>query len=259
MKRIYFLLVGLLILTGFANAQDQFQKKVFINGNDTLPYRLLLPLDYDANKAYPLLIFLHGAGERGNDNEKQLVHGAKMFLVDSVRKNYPAIVVFPQCSTTSFWASIGFTIDSVTKKRSISFNADNKPSAAMKSLMALYKQLHKDHKIDKDRQYAGGLSMGAMGTFELVNRLPDTFAAAFAICGGGDTSTVEKLKPTAWWIFHGLEDAVVDPQFSKDMAAALEQNGAEVKLSLYPAVNHNSWDNAFKEPDFFSWIFSHKK
>ncbi|MES2881984.1 MAG: phospholipase, partial [Bacteroidota bacterium] len=107
MKRFILILSCLLAMhTVFAQNMDLYQKHLYISGTDTLPYRLLLPENYDASKKYPLIYFLHGAGERGNDNEKQLVHGAKLFLKDSVRRNFPAIIVFPQCPSNSFWSNV---------------------------------------------------------------------------------------------------------------------------------------------------------
>ena len=261
MKKLSGSLLATLFVVNFVAAQtiSTYQKKVLIEGADTLPYRVLLPEDYNANSKYPLVLFLHGAGERGNDNEKQLTHGSKIFLEDSIRKNYPAIVVFPQCGESSYWSNVVATIDSTSDKRSFKFNPGGEPTAAMKLLLALLPRLEIDYKLDKSQLYVGGLSMGGMGTFELARRMPGTFAAAFAICGGADTSTAKLVTSTAWWIFHGLKDNVVDPKFSKNMAAALENDGAEVMLTLYPEANHNSWDAAFKEPDFFSWIFSHKR
>lgn len=244
---------------GFSQQFSLFEKKEFISKGDTMPYRILLPQNFDAQKQYPLVLFLHGAGERGNDNEKQLTHGAKMFLEDSIRNKYPAIIVFPQCAQNSFWANIDFKIDSVTNKRALVYKVDGEPTKAMELLLGLYNNLKETYHPDQSRLYVGGLSMGGMGTFEIARRLPDNFAAAFAICGGANTATAAQLKNTAWWIFHGLKDEVVNPQNSIDMAEALKKAGAEVVLTLYPEANHNSWDDAFKEPEFFSWLFKHSK
>lgn len=244
-------------LTTTAQDFSAYQKKVFVSGNDTMGYRLLLPQDYDSKKVYPLLLFLHGAGERGNDNEKQLVHGAGLFLVDSIRKKYPAIVVFPQCSADSYWSSMNIRYDSVSKTREFIFDADNAPTKAMELVIKLYKQLKKEFKTNPKKQYVGGLSMGGMGTFEIANRLPGAFAAAFAICGGGDPKTAETLSSTAWWIFHGLKDNVVNPKYSIEMANALKAAGADIRLTLYPEANHNSWDSAFAEPELMPWLWMH--
>ncbi len=252
------LLFILISLQGFSQDFSLFEKKEFIQNGDTLPYRILLPLNYDANTKYPMILFLHGAGERGNDNEKQLVHGAKLFLEDSVRNKYPAIIVFPQCPQNSFWANIDMRVDSITKKRMFLYKENGAPSKAMELLIGLYQDLTDKYATDAKRMYVGGLSMGGMGTFEITRRLPNNFAAAFAICGGANTATADQLKNTAWWVFHGMKDNVVNPQNSIDMAKALKEAGAEVKLTLYPEADHNSWDAAFKEPEFFSWLFGHR-
>ena len=104
-----------------------------------------------------------------------------------------------------------------------------------------------------------GLSMGGMGTFELVRRKPATFAAAVPICGGAHEATAKGLRKTAWWIFHGAKDDVVPPHYSKIMADALKKQKANVKFTLYPDANHNSWDPAFAEKDLLPWLFSHKR
>jgi predicted peptidase len=243
----------------FAQDFTVYQKHVFIQGTDSLPYRLLLPLNYDAKKNYPLILFLHGAGERGNDNEKQLLHGGDLFLKDSIRKNYPAIVVFPQCAANDFWSNIIVHDDSVAQKKIFEFPANLPPKTDLRLVILLLSDLEKNYKVDTKRIYVGGLSMGGMGTYELVRNMPGKFVAAFAICGGADPITAKQISKPSWWIFHGLKDNVVDPQLSKNMAAALKDAGADVKITLYPEDGHDSWDDAFKEPQFFSWMFSHHK
>ncbi len=254
-----FALVQIICMEAKAQDLNLYQKKWLIDGRDTLPYRLLLPQDYDASKKYPLILFLHGSGERGNDNEAQLVHGGRLFLQDSVRKNYPAIVVFPQCAANSFWSNVSIISDSIKGTRIFNFKPDGEPTKAMELLLELVKELTDTYPLDKNRLYIGGLSMGGMGTFELVRRKPKLFAAAFPICGGANAATAKKLKGPSWWIFHGLKDNVVDPVYSKIMAAALKDEGAKVKLTLYPEANHNSWDSAFAEKELMSWLFSQHK
>ena len=256
-----FLLIILFSFSLVTKAQDNnlYEKHWHVHNGDTLPYRLLLPENYDPAKKYPLILFLHGSGERGNDNELQLVHGAILFLRDSIRKNYPAIVVFPQCPLNSYWSNVHFTIDTVSKKRIMQFPVNSEPTIAMKMLLRLLGKLQHDYKLDKKRIYVGGLSMGGMGSFELVSRKPKLFAAAFPICGGANPVTAKKIKEPAWWIFHGLKDNVVDPDLSRQMATALKEVGADVKLTLYPEANHNSWDPAFAERDLLFWLFSQRR
>lgn len=252
-------LVVLISLPVITTAQDLslFQKKQFISGNDTLPYRLLLPENYEASKKYPLVFFLHGAGERGNDNEKQLVHGAKLFLKEEVRRDYPVIVVFPQCPQNSFWSNVDFRMEN--GKRVFGFKAQGEPTIAMKLAQELLYSIIKDYPVNKRQVYAGGLSMGGMGTFEIVRRNPRLFAAAFPICGGGEPTTASVMKKTKWWVFHGGKDDVVPPELSEKMVDALKAAKAAVKFTLYPEANHNSWDPAFAEPELLSWLFKQKK
>jgi predicted peptidase len=252
----------LIILAGFINAAQAqdislYEKKLYISGNDTMPYRLLLPVDFDASKKYPLVFFLHGAGERGNDNEKQLVHGANFFLKEEVRTKYPAIVVFPQCAENSFWSNVGFKMDN--GQRTFLFQEAGEATPAMKLAQELLRSLIKTYPVAKRQLYVGGLSMGGMGTFEIVRRNPQLFAAAIPICGGGNTATASSLKKTKWWVFHGGKDDVVPPQLSEEMVQALKKVKASVKFTLYPNANHNSWDAAFAEPDLLSWLFAQKK
>jgi predicted peptidase len=261
MTKKYLFSCALFLLAGIpAISQDLslYQKMNFVKGKNILPYRLLLPENYDASKKYPLILFLHGSGERGNDNEAQLIHGAGLFLRDSIRKKYPAIIVFPQCDTGSFWSNV--KIDrSKTDETRFGFQAGGKPTLSMELLQQLLKEIVKKYPVQKKQLYVGGLSMGGMGTFEIVYRNPGLFAAAFPICGGADAASAPKLKKTNWWIFHGAKDDVVLPVFSQRVVTALQNIQASVKFTLYPEANHNSWDSAFSEPGLMAWLFSNKK
>jgi predicted peptidase len=260
MKKFYFFCIMCLLALLQLQAQDLslYQKKWFVQNNDSLPYRLLLPQNFQSSKRYPLILVLHGAGERGADNEKQLKYGATLFLNDTVRKEFPAIVVFPQCAENSYWSNVKITSDS-TGKRLFNFQTDGEPTTAMRLLQRLVTSLTDNYPIDRKRIYVGGLSMGGMGTFELVRRNPLTFAAAFPICGGANPQTAGKLNKTAWWVFHGAKDDIVPPYLSQQMVEALKKQKAEVLFRLYPEANHNSWDSAFAEKDLLPWLFSHYK
>lgn len=159
---------------------------------------------------------LHGAGERGNDNESQLVHGSYLFQLEQFRAKYPAIVVFPQYPKSSYWANV---------KRDYEASLENKYTYAktlpinsqLEMVEDLMGFLKKNYRIDATRRYVGGLSMGAMGTFELVSRNPDYFTAAFPICGGANPNWTPLLQKTPLWIFHGEQDDVVWVEHSKRM------------------------------------------
>jgi predicted peptidase len=258
-KVFLFTLLGLVAMHDTkAQGFDAYEKKWLVQGPDTLPYRLLLPEGFDASKKYPLVLFLHGAGERGRDNEAQLTHGGQLFLNDTLRKSFPAIVVFPQCAPESYWSNVQRTTDS-TGKRTFTFQEGGAPTRPMAMLENLLEEVQRQYRIKGDQVYVMGLSMGGMGTFELARRHPDLFAAAVPICGGAHPSTAGALKSARWWVFHGAKDDVVPPQLSEEMVAALKAQGASVKFTVYPEAGHNSWDNAFAEPDLLPWLFAQHK
>lgn len=264
MKKNFLLLLTLVVLA-FSHTKAQsfteYQKEVYQHKADTLPYRILFPENFDPAKKYPVLFVLHGSGERGKDNEAQLRNGGKVFLSDAFRKQHQAVVIFPQCAKESYWANAITTRDPKTNSlTSIVFTTNKKPTQAMHALQSFVKHTLKNNYVDKDRVYVGGLSMGGMGTFELLWRKPKVFAAAFAICGGAHPETAKKYaKRVPLWIFHGGKDDIVPPKFSEQMVQAIKHNGGNPKFTLYPNANHNSWDNAFAEPELFTWLFEHKK
>lgn len=254
-------LILAVLLIGFATslrAQNSYQSFRFIQSGDTLPYRLLLPVDFDPNKEYPLLVFLHGRGESGRDNQKQLTHGSKQFLTDSFRQKHPAIIVFPQCAADDYWSNV-HTIADEKGKRSFYFVDGEAPSRSLELAMALTRHLMVQYRVKKDQVYAMGLSMGGMGVFEMVRRMPGVFAAAVPICGGAHPATAKSLRKVKWWVFHGAKDDVVLPRYSEEMVDALKKARASVRFTLYPNANHNSWDPAFAEPGLLDWLFDQHK
>ena len=250
MKKILF---SILFVSQTIVLCQEFSKELFVSDKDSLPYRLLLPKNFDNDKKYPLIIFLHGAGERGNDNELQLVHGKDLFINMNKNNNFPSIVVFPQCSKNSYWANVSRI------NNSFSFLDDPTENTSLKLVEGMINELQRNFKINSNQIYVGGLSMGGMGTFELVYRNPDMFAAAFAICGGANPKIGEKISKTNWRIYHGDKDFVVPVKLSIDMYNSIKSFNKNVYLKIYPNVNHNSWDNVFREPDLFKWLFSNSK
>ncbi|WP_236642044.1 GDSL-type esterase/lipase family protein [Dokdonia sinensis] len=233
-----------------------FEAKTFEHKGKTLGYQMLKPKNFDPNKTYPVHLFLHGAGERGDDNTAQLTHGSELF----VQKNdeFPAIIIFPQCPKDDYWAQVDITRNEQMGENIFSFPEVSEPTWAMGAVISLMDEMVKKVYVDKSRIYVGGLSMGGMGTYEMLHRRPDMFAAATAICGGGNLANIKNwASKTPIWIFHGEDDGVVPARYSKLITEALMRNEATPKISFYPNVKHNSWDNAFSEPDFFSWIYSH--
>lgn len=255
------ILPGLMLIffgvTAYAQDLSLYEKKSFQSSDGfDLPYRILYPENYQEEKAYPLILVLHGAGERGADNEKQLVHGSKLFLDPVVRRKYEAIVVFPQCPEDSYWSSV--TIDRNKAPLALKFDYTKPITRPLETAMELVQDIVGKGKAVVGQVYITGLSMGGMGTFEAVHRYPDVFAAALPICGGGDTAHYQKVK-TPFWVFHGSVDGVVDVAYSKAMVGKLKDLGVKVRYTEYPGVNHNSWDSAFAEPDFLKWMFKKKR
>jgi len=231
-----------------------YEKKQFVTSAGDLPYRILLPKDYKKSKSYPLILFLHGSGERGNDNEQQLTHGAQLFLKKDIREDYPAIVVFPQCPEELSWNNTKYvpTDDgyAVIYPKTIEYNAQQN------LLEGLIEYLKSSYPIDEKRLYVGGLSMGSMGTLELVRRNPTMFAAAIAICGAADPMAAAALEKTPLSIFHGGADTVIPASGSEALYKALKPFNADVRFTIYHGVGHDSWTNAFNEPDLLVWLFS---
>ncbi len=252
----FILSLVLLPFTVAAQEQEAFKKEHFIKGADTLNYRILFPKDFSEEKEYPVVLFLHGAGERGNDNQSQLTHGSELFLKN--QEEFPAIVIFPQAPKDDYWAKVEVNRDTVP----FQFDYMNKKPAtkSLQLVMDLMEEMISKNYVNKDRIYVGGLSMGGMGTFELIYKEPAMFAAAFAICGGANPE-IAKEYPKGFniWLFHGKKDDVVLPEYSEAMARAINHYGGNAKLSLYPDDNHNSWDSAFDEPNLLPWLFSHKR
>jgi predicted peptidase len=260
--RHFFLFIGFIVLAvTSAVAQDTtaFKKENYVSTSGLeLPYRILFPENYNKTKKYPLILFLHGAGERGNDNRSQLTHGSKFFIDSANRNAYPAIVIFPQCPAEGYWSSVDLKRN--TSPFTLQFDYTKPIAPPLQAAIELVQKMIATEGIDKSRVYITGLSMGGMGTFEAVYRYPDLFAAAVPICGGADVKAYDKrVSKIPFRVFHGEQDAVVDVKHSREIVKKLMVLNTTVEYIEYPEVNHNSWDNAFAEPDFLSWMFSKKR
>ncbi len=257
LKLSCFALLLLVFCCGLMNAAlaqtplFSFEKYISDKG-DTLLYRQLYP-DNDTTFKYPLVIFLHGSGERGNDNNAQLKWGVMNFASDQNMKLHPAFVIAPQCPTGSSWGS--FLNNRTTTQQSL----QPTPSKPMELLMELIHQVIKKFPIDTNRIYITGLSMGGFGTFDAIERYPNLFAAAVPVCGGGDTSKAASIMHIPTWIFLGADDPSVNPHYSLNMLQALTKAGAHPGFTQYPEVGHFSWISAYSDPMMMEWLFRQHK
>ncbi|MBI3416135.1 MAG: prolyl oligopeptidase family serine peptidase [Verrucomicrobia bacterium] len=229
-----------------ANAQaDKIQSaKAFkrqITTTVSAEYLLYLPHDYDQKKSkrWPLILFLHGAGERGTNVWTVAVHGPPKIV--KAKPDFQFIVVSPQCPTGQTW------------------NND--------TIMALLDEITAKYKVDKSRVYLTGLSMGGFGSWSLATSHPERFAAVAPICGGGDPIRIlladkqrlEILKSLPIWAFHGAKDNVVKLERSEQMVNAFKKIGNDVKLTVYPEAGHDSWTEAYNNPELYEWFLQHSR
>lgn len=256
-KYIAFFIVLLSFQNTQAQQKDLFEKQLFVVGEDTLPCRILTPLNFQIGKKYPLVVFLHGAGERGNDNHAQLQWGADLFLDSLNRINYPAIVVFPQCPSNDKWAE--YNKNPNADSTGYIYTTDAPIKKSLRLVSQFIDTLLSSGQVDKSRVYLGGLSMGGFGTYELLWRRPQTFAAAFPICGAMNPARViDFRKNLPLWIFHGDKDAIIFVSNSRLISNLAKKTNPNVRYTEYPGVGHDSWRNAFQEPELLTWVFSQR-
>ncbi len=240
-----------LLLAMPVHAADEYAAKIFTGAGGVLPYRMLSPAVIRADAKLPLVIFLHGAGERGDNNVRQLQHGGSLFLDPGNREKYPAFVVFPQCPTGKRWVEVDWGDPKPHQQ-------PKAPSEPMSLLMELIPSLVKSLPVDHSRIYIMGLSMGGFGTWDLTARHPDWFAAAVPICGGADNSTAPLLAKLPVWTFHGDQDSAIHVGRTRSMVEALRSAGGNPKYTELPGMSHNVWDTAFADPKLLPWLFAQK-
>jgi predicted peptidase len=237
----------------FSQSSSKFSVETYINDKgDTLRYRQLFP-DSDTLRRFPLIIFLHGSGERGKDNEAQLKWGVGNFATDENMMRYPAFVIAPQCPTGVSWSN--FNRD----RSSTQMTLLPTPTKPMQLLIELIGRLKRTLRVDTNRVYITGLSMGGYGTYDAIQRYPGLFAAAVPVCGGGDASRAPLIAHIPIWIFHGAEDPAVSPLYSLDMLHALTKAGAHPGFTQYPEVGHFSWLGAYSDQQMLAWLFRQRK
>jgi predicted peptidase len=220
------------------------------DGTEVL-YRFAAPEKTEEGKTYPLVLFLHGAGERGTDNKAQLKHGVDDILKGAAGLGEPVFLVAPQCPPEQWWAEP--TPDRLALKEAGGGNP------LLDAVLALVAETAEKHPIDPKRIYITGLSMGGFGTWDMLARSPQTWAAAIPICGGGDKKTAPAFKHIPIRIYHGAADEVVPPKSSELMAMALGNIGGKATIRLYPGVGHNSWTQTYKDREVIKWLFAQRK
>jgi len=238
--------------TAPASQPGAYEARVFKDAGDkTLLYRLLKPAKYDPDIKYPLVLFLHGAGERGADNRAQLIHGAPVLSRPEMMARYPSFVVAPQCPAGGKWSDVNWG--------AAKHETSAEPSEPMRLALALLAELPKEFSIDTDRLYVTGLSMGGYGAWDVIVRHPDLFAAAVPVCGGGDEAKAAAIAKLPIWCFHGDKDTTVPTARSRNMIEALRKAGGEPKYSELPGVGHNAWGPAYSNPELWKWLFAQKR
>ena len=215
-------------------------------------YRLLGPASITPGTRYPLVIFLHGAGERGNDNLSQLKYFPTWMAEQSARQAHPCFVLAPQCRDEQKWVDVDWSkIESTPQSPT--------PTVDMLAVIAALEDTLQREPIDPARIYLTGLSMGGYGSWDLAARMPDRFAAVLPICGGGDEATAAKIKDLPIWCFHGDADTAVRVERSRTMIEALRAAGGAPTYSELAGVGHDSWTPAYRDPDVLTWLFAQKK
>lgn len=198
-------------------------------------YLLALPEDYsaDGTKTWPLMVYLHGAGERGTDLEILKKHGPPKLIEEG--QKFPVIVASLQCEAGQIWNPHG--------------------------VKAVVDDLIKTHRVDAKRVYLTGLSLGGFGTWDTAMEYAEIFAAIVPICGGAGVRWVmaERIKDLPCWIFHGDKDTVVPLEFSTKIHGALSKAGSSAKLTVYPGVGHDSWTQTYANPELWEWLFTQQQ
>lgn len=220
-------------------------------------YRLLFPAGYqaDADTRYPLVLLLHGAGERGDDNQAQLRHGAAEFARADRQAAYPCFVVVPQVPRASRW------VDADWGQAGGRGTFPDKPSPSMQAALGIVRQWIDGGRVEAERVYVTGLSMGGYGSWFAAAHANELFAAAVPICGGGDPGWADRYGKLPIWAFHGSEDQAVPVERSREMIAALKQAGhqPEPKYTEYEGGGHNVWTQTYQRDDLFQWLFSQRR
>jgi predicted peptidase len=215
-----------LLFAAIATAAPVETKEKFDTDKGSIAYLRYLPDGYEEGR-HPLVIFLHGSGERGDDLERVKKHGPPKTALEG--HGYPFVLVAPQCPPDRWW------------------DADE--------VIALTRHLVATLRVDPTRVHLTGLSMGGYGTWACLAKAPDLYASGVPICGGGETATAARLMDIPIWAIHGEADPVVPVEKTREMEAAiLKAGGKRLRTTYYPGVEHDSWTRAYADPALFAWM-----
>ena len=227
----------------FARSVDHREEnsmEEWVEGNfEGLPYRVLFPKNYQPALKYPLVLFLHGSAESGNDNRSQISNGVELFAKRSYRNKFPAIVIAPQSPTDDSWGGLFYGGQTETQKK----------------VIALIDQISQLYPVDSSRRYLTGVSMGAIGAWDMVWRYPNTFAALLPIAGAADPSSAQALTQLPIWAFHGSDDDAVDPHEVREIFSFMKNNRGRMLYTEYPGIGHDSWSQTYRDPSVIDWLF----
>jgi len=241
---------------GLDELRSAFEAREFAaSDGGKLLYRLLRPKGYDPNKTYPLVLVLHGAGGRGDDNWRQIADQPAPFLAlasDAIQDKHPCLVVAPQCPKGKRWVNVPWRKGSYSQ-------AEVPISPELKRVLELLAQLRAEFQVDANRIYVTGLSMGGYGAWDIIGREPKLFAAAVPVCGAGDPSRAPAIAKMAVWAFHGARDGVVPVRGSREMVAALKKAGGRPRYNEFPGVGHAAWGPAYATKGLWEWLLAQRR
>lgn len=241
------------VRTNIYDVNVVFKKKEITRDGYTLKYRLYIPTNYDCGEKYPLMVFLHGAGERGDDNEAQLKNGLQLMFNDITSPVYDSVIIVPQCTegeqwVNAAWADYTYSVAATPESR------------ALEMVCAAIDEVRDFCNIDDDRIYITGLSMGGFGTWDMLSRHGSKFAAGMPICGGGDVRYARLLKRIPIRTFHGSADDAVPVRATRAMYAAIKREGGEnINYTEFEGCGHNVWDMVYSNRENIDWLYSQNR
>lgn len=216
----------------------------------SLKYRLHRPVRKKWFTDYPLVVFLHGSGERGDDNVAQLRHGVEKICKYALRHG-DAYVLVPQCPAGESWVDWDWSKQEMERPVM--------PNRTMSAVLGLVENICKRYSVDRDRVYITGISMGGFGTWDAVTRKAGYFAAAVPVCGGADVNTANFYRDVALWFFHGAKDGAVSVEYSRLMHDALEKAKIPHRYTEYPEAGHACWDRVYADEEMLGWLFAARR